>query len=101
MLTGGGHPHCPLDVLLAYDVGEVGSVVGGYEMVLPLLMSHVRQGQTRMSALHRPRPILQRLGQMRRGDVLATGQVGNCPADLQHAVEPPRAQAHLGHSAFH
>jgi len=51
--------------------------------------------------LLRPRPVLQRLRQMRRLDLCLTGQVGNRTRNLEDAVKGAGAQAHLGHRAFH
>ena len=45
-----------------------------------------------------PRPILYRLGDMRRLDLLAAGLVGDGACQLEHAVIGPRAQMQLLHT---
>ena len=51
--------------------------------------------------LHPSRPILDRLGQVRRPDVVGAGQVGDRARQLEHAVVGARREVQLAHGRLH
>jgi len=48
-----------------------------------------------------PRPVLQRFGQVRRGDRFSSRQIGNRPPQLEHTMEGSRRQLELVHRLPH
>jgi len=48
-----------------------------------------------------PGPVLQRLRQVLRGDLLTPGQISNRARQLQHAVIPARRELQLVHGRLH
>jgi hypothetical protein len=52
-------------------------------------------------SLRPPRPVLDRLGQVRRPDVGRSRQVGDRAGQLEHAVVGPRREVQLAHRRLH
>jgi len=61
-----------------------------------------RDEASREPRLHRlPRPILQRLRQMRCSNALCTSQIGDCPRELEDTVICSRGELQLAHRRAH